>query len=136
MLNNREKNYKEWFKKANDDELNAASLLTHRDGVPSGVCFLSQQMTEKYLKGLLVLYDQKFPKVHDLLELETLLLKIAPQIKESHQDLKSLNRYYIETRYPGDYPDFSWPEAEEAFKAAQRIKRFVWEKIKREERNI
>ncbi|MBI2459091.1 MAG: HEPN domain-containing protein [Parcubacteria group bacterium] len=41
-----------WVRKARDDELNIRSILKHRDGAPSGVCFLSQQMAEKYLKGL------------------------------------------------------------------------------------
>ena len=131
MPDNQEKNYQEWLRKADDDELNARSILKHRDGTPTVVCFLSQQMAEKYLKGLLIFYNQTFPKIHDLLELETLLLKITPDIKERmHQDLKLLNRYYIETRYPGDYPEFFWHDAEEAFEAAQKIKNFVLEKIK------
>ena len=46
-------NYKEWLDKANDDYLNAKSILNHKDGAPSGVCFLSQQLAEKCLKALL-----------------------------------------------------------------------------------
>ena len=42
---------KEWIKKANDDELNARSILAHRDGMPSGTCFLSHKMVEKYLNS-------------------------------------------------------------------------------------
>ena len=45
---------REWLKKVKDDELNAASILRHRDGTPNGVCFLSQQMAEKCLKAFLV----------------------------------------------------------------------------------
>lgn len=131
MPNNQEKNYQEWFRKADDDELNISSILRHRDGTPAVVCFLSQQMAEKYLKGLLIFYNQIFPKIHDLLELETLLLKTLADIKERlHQDLKLLNRYYIETRYPGDYLEFSWHDAEGASEAAKRIKEFVLERIK------
>ena len=131
MLNDQEKNYQEWFKKADDDELNARSILRHKDGTPTVVCFLSQQTAEKYLKGLLVFYNQTFPKTHDLLELETLLLKRMPEIEKNlHQYLKLLNRYYIETRYPGDYPEFSWHDAEEASESSKRTKEFVLEKIK------
>lgn len=129
MLNNQEKNYQEWFRKADDDELNASSILKHKDGTPAVVCFLSQQMAEKYLKGLLVFYDQPFPKIHDLFQLETLLLKKIPEIEQLHQELKSLNRYYVETRYPGDYPEFFWHEAEEAIEFAKGVKEFVLEKI-------
>jgi hypothetical protein len=39
-----------------------------------------------------------------------------------------LNRYYIETRYPGDYPAFTMDEARAAFDAALRVKDFVLSK--------
>jgi hypothetical protein len=48
-------------------------------------------MAEKYLKSF---YDKNFPKVHDLMELETLLLEKVPKINILHEDLKFLNRYY------------------------------------------
>ena len=41
-----------------------------------------------------------------------------------------LNRYYIETRYPGDYPEFSRHDSMEALEAALRVKQFVLECIK------
>jgi len=41
-----------------------------------------------------------------------------------------LTTYYFETRYPGDYPEFSWQDAEQAYDAAKKIKKFVLEKIK------
>ena len=128
MLNSNLNAHEEWIKKAADDELNAKSILTHRDGAPSGVCFLSQQIAEKYLKALLVFHQKPFLKVHDLLDLETRLLETQPDIKTLHQGLVSLNRYYIETRYPGDYPDFSWQDADEAFESALKVKMFVEEK--------
>jgi len=52
--NNRKKLANEWFLKARDDELSAKDILTDREGAASTVCFLSQQMAEKYLKGYLV----------------------------------------------------------------------------------
>ena len=122
-----EDDYHEWFKKAAEDELSAKAVL--KNGAPSTGCFLSQQMAEKYLKGLLVFHKKDFPKVHDLLDLETLLLHIVPEIKELHADLKLLNRYYIETRYPGDYPEFTLDECEKAQRAALRIKEFMLTKI-------
>lgn len=119
----------EWLKKAEDDELNARSILTHKDGTPGAVCFLSQQCVEKNLKSLLVYQKIHFPKVHDLTALEGLLLEIYPEINVFEDNLKDLSRYYIETRYPGDYPEFSWSDAEEAFAIAKRVKEFVATKI-------
>lgn len=94
----------EWLDYAHNDELNAKSILTHRDGHPNGPCFLSQQIAEKNLKALLIFHGKHVPKIHDLLRLETLLLPDEPDIKELHEDLTILNRYYIATRYPGDFP--------------------------------
>jgi len=130
MLNDTEKNYLKWFKKANEDELSVKSILDDRDGAPSTVCFLSQQIAEKYLKGLLVFFNKEFPKMHDLIDLEELILTFDQDIKEFEKDLDFLNRFYIESRYPGDYPEFNWNDAEGAYKGAKRIKEFVLNKIK------
>lgn len=129
-MTDRPKNpFAEWFDKAGEDELSTSTIL-HEGGAPSTACFLSQQMAEKYLKGLLVFRKVRFPKVHDLLELATLLMKTEPDIEEIRGDLVLLNRYYIETRYPGGYPIFSLEEGHDAFEAALRIKEFVWKKVK------
>lgn len=56
----------EWTKKAQDDELNARSILTHRDGTPNGACLLSHQMAEKYFKAYMVLKKRWYPKIHFL----------------------------------------------------------------------
>jgi len=128
MQDNKEILYQEWFKKAEEDELSIRALLEEGGGAPSTICFLAQQMSEKYLKGLLVFRVQIFRKIHDLLDLETLLQSVDPDIIDIHAELTLLNRYYIETRYPGDYPEFSQKEAEEAFAAASRIKEFALKK--------
>lgn len=118
-----------WVGKAKEDELNIRSILKHRDGAPSGVCFLSQQMAEKYLKAMLIFYDLEPMKIHDLIKLTSLLENNAPDIKEIDEEAALLNQYYIETRYVGDYPEFFWKDAEEASAAAEKIKKFVLKKI-------
>jgi len=50
----------EWIKRADNDELNIVSILKHKDGEPSLTCFLSQQMAEKYLKALLIFYENNY----------------------------------------------------------------------------
>jgi HEPN domain-containing protein len=122
--------HEEWFKKADEDE-SSAKIILAEDGPPSTVCFLSQQMAEKYLKGALGLYKQPQPKIHDLLALATLLAKKTPKIFEMKDELKLLNRYYIETRYPGDYPEFSLREAKKALTAAVVIKELILSQVLR-----
>lgn len=119
----------EWLKKAQEDEAGAKAIIKVK-AAPSTACFLSQQLAEKCLKGLLSFYAAEIPKIHDLINLESLLIKFAPELDKMHGALTTLNRYYIETRYPGDAPEgFTWKEAEEALAAALKIKDFVYKKI-------
>jgi HEPN domain-containing protein len=120
----------EWFLKAKDDELSAKDILTDKEGAPSTVCFLSQQMVEKYLKGYLIFKGKRFPKIHDLDRLVRLCQKIDSNFEKIKGGARYLSDFYIAARYPGDYSEFSWTEAEKAFQAATRIKKFVLKKIK------
>lgn len=122
-------NYFRWFQKAEEDELSIKAILKE-GGAPSTAAFLSQQMAEKYLKGLLVFYQKPYTKVHDLLGLETLLLEINPEINDVHEELQNLNRYYIETRYPGDYSVIFLEEAQKAYNSAKNVKELVLRYIK------
>ena len=124
----------EWLKRAHDDELNASSILRHRDGTPVATCFLSQQIAEKCLKALLLYCSSDYPRTHDLSLLLGLLKAHVPSIHRAlREDVLSLGPYYIATRYPADIPleDFTWPIAVKAFEAAQRIQQFVLKKINR-----
>lgn len=118
------KGYSKWFKKADEDELSIKVILKG-EGSPSTAAFLSQQMAEKYLKGLLVFYQTPYTKIHDLIGLETSLLESNEEISKLKEQLQKLNRYYIESRYPGDYPEISPDEAKEAYQAAEEVKLFV-----------
>ena len=116
--------------KARDDELSAKDILTDREGAASTVCFLSQQMAEKYLKGYLVFQGKEFPKIHDLAKLLRLCQKIDSEFSKLKSEVQYLRGFYIATRYPGDYPQFSFEDAERAFKKALRIKKFISNKVK------
>ena len=120
----------DWIQKAAEHEQYARLILTHRETQAWGAGFFSQQVAELLLKGLLLGHDMKVVKTHDLLELKKLLLPYEPELESHTSDLNTLNEYYVENRYPGDYPEVSWEEAEQAFTAAMRIKEFVVSKIK------
>ena len=53
----------------------------------------------------------------------------VPEIKILSNEANLLNQFYIETRYVGDYPDFSWNDAKQAYEAAKKIKEFVLSEI-------
>ncbi len=118
-----------WFDKSLEDELNIQSILKHKDGTPSVVCFLCQQMVEKQLKALLIFFDFELIKTHDLMKLSLMLEEKIPDIRSNINDVALLNRYYIETRYVGDYPEFFWEDAEEAYESVKKINKFVLEKV-------
>ena len=120
----------EWFTKADEEELVCETILKEKVGA-SVLCFHSHQIIEKYLKGFLIYKGKKIEKIHDLIKLAGLVKEFIPEIKNFQKEVALLNRYYIETRYPGDAPEgFSWQESETAFNIAKQIKNLVLEKIK------
>ncbi|MDP2656196.1 MAG: HEPN domain-containing protein [bacterium] len=127
--------YQKWFAKADEDDLSASFILKEQHGSPSTVCFLSQQIAEKYLKGLLVFADRSFPKIHDLVAIATTIEVFLPSMKEVKEDLTFLNGYYVQTRYPGDFPEFHWGDAKDAYKAAQNVKQWVLKEISKDSMN-
>lgn len=119
----------EWVKKAEDDELNAVSILTHRDGTPGGVCFLAHQMAEKYLKAFIVSRKKEYPKIHFIDKLVAICADMDSSFLKLMESATLLDPFYTPTRYPGEYPEFIWNDAEKAMKAVREIKTFVLRKL-------
>ncbi len=122
----------EWFLRAGDDELSAKSILKNKDSSPNTVCFLSQQIAEKFLKGFLVFKGVRFSKIHQLDRLVALCGEIDNQFENIKKEAEYLSEFYISTRYPGDYPQFTFKDAESAFEKAMGIKNLVLKKVKNE----
>ena len=114
---------KEWVNKALDDELSINAIFKSK-GAPGTICFLSQQMAEKFLKAFLISHNVDFPRVHHLERILGLCKKIDAKFSDFDEEVVLLSEYYIETRYPGDYPErFSWDDASKAYEAAIKDKR-------------
>ncbi len=124
MPDNDKLNYREWFKKAEEDEEAGVKLLEN-DGPFASACFHFQQMVEKLLKGFIIFHEKEPPRTHDLIELETILKDLEPGIENYKKEIDLLNSYYIETRYPGDFPEVFADETKQAFEAAKRLKEFI-----------
>jgi len=123
-------NYKEWLKKADDDEQTCVLLLQHESFPSAVVCFHSQQMAEKYLKGYLTFKNMEFPKIHDIVSLlDKYFIPVFPHFQLVREETIILTDYAVLPRYPGDYFDVTENDAREAFEAAKKIKKIVLESI-------
>ena len=116
-----------WLANAEDDLKSAEVMLKHNLANPA--CFHCQQCAEKCLKGFLAFNEKHIRKIHDLPEMLDLCGAIDSSLLELKTDAEYLMGFYIEARYPDDYPQFNLSDAKKAYESALRIKEFVTGKI-------
>jgi HEPN domain-containing protein len=114
----------EWIIKA-DNDYHSADLLLHSGGLPypDTASFHCQQCAEKYLKAFLTDHLIRFERTHVLADLLSLCVPMDRDFTQIADDLSSLEGYAVAIRYPGVVVPAEL--AEEAFKAAGRIREFV-----------
>lgn len=116
-----------WMEFARYDIKTAAWNLEGK--IYTSSCYAAQQAAEKALKALLLNEGVAIPKVHSLDRLISELKKHRIDVSEIEQDAQLLDRYYISTRYPGQYggPEglYDVDDATGAVFAAKRILEFV-----------
>ncbi len=92
----------EWVAKAEGDLHTALRELRARKNPNyDAACFHAQQCVEKYLKARLIEEQIAFPKTHDLTRLLKLLEPVEPFWIAYQEQLRLLNDYGVEYRYPG-----------------------------------
>lgn len=121
---------KNWIEFA-DEDLKMAELAL-KEKIYNQVCFHSQQCVEKVIKGIIIHRGHIYPKSHKLADLINYLSDdIFDDLKD---EIISLDRFYIPTRYPdalpGSLPD-GLPTAKDAEESI-KIAREVFEKVKEE----
>ena len=117
----------------------AASNLTLAKARGRGVyredlCFHAQQAAEKAIKALLISRNVKFPYVHDLARLLTLLEKAGAEIPESIKQAEGLTRFAVFTRYPGIAEPIGRQEYAEAVRLAEAVFRWAGKQLKSKSR--
>lgn len=100
----------------------------------TSACYASQQAAEKTLKALILANGKIIPKIHSLDRLMSMLKEIKIDISEIEAEARELDKYYITTRYPGQYggPEglYNENDAQKAIAAADKVLKFVQEKLR------
>jgi HEPN domain-containing protein len=93
----------EWVAKAEGDYTSALRELRARKNPNyDSACFHAQQCAEKYLKGMLQVWQAPFPKTHDLAKLLDLCVSRHQEWEIFREALKMLTQYAVVFRYPGE----------------------------------
>jgi HEPN domain-containing protein len=125
----REEFVRQWLLKAEEDPNAAKSLVTYGGTFPSPICFHAQQAAENYLKAFLTRHQVEFPKTHDIDELLELITPVDEKLPESLRDAIVLTSYGVDVRYPGDLPQVTHADAQQAIQLADKVRRLVLQSL-------
>jgi len=118
----------EWIQKAEGDFIAASTLLRLAvEATSDAICFHCQQSAEKYSKAYLHFWGVEFPRTHNLAQLLTLCEEQDKDFKVIWPEMRALNSYGVEVRYPGSFTTLD--EAEGAIDAAEQVRSFIRSKL-------
>ncbi|PIS39279.1 MAG: hypothetical protein COT33_02775 [Candidatus Nealsonbacteria bacterium CG08_land_8_20_14_0_20_38_20] len=129
MKNNHLKLAQEWITKAQND-LRTAEILYEEKGPPDTLCFHCHQSVEKYLKAYLVFRNIHFEKIHYSWNLAKLCAKENKEFLNFEEELKTLDAYYIESRYPPETRTYSRQECKKVLDLAEKLTQFIVNEIR------
>jgi len=89
------------------------------------LCFHAQQAAEKAIKAVLIRHRIRFPYVHDLAALLTLLEQTTGNLPDSVREAERLTQFAVEARYPGAAPPVGENEYHEAVRLASEVLRWA-----------
>ena len=119
----------EWIELSEIDYNGAISLSRqHKKPVPTGVCFHCQQRIEKYLKSVLLKYEEEPPRTHNLEELMRLCAVHEPNIVLFQPMFHTLSPYAVKARYPDDAHAHCRRRERKAVQMMRDIRKFIREK--------
>ncbi len=118
-----------WLSKALQDLQAAEWLLARPEPLSDAAGFHCQQVAEKALKAYLTWRDEPFEKTHSLVALVGKCLSFDPAFSELRTAAVTLTPYAVAVRYPGDLPELTREEAEEALALARQVWHFVLDRL-------
>lgn len=113
--------YKDWYDKANAD-LKSAKILFEHEADHGIVAFHCQQAIEKLFKSFVLKRAGTLIDGHSLVFLCKKSIELDTEFKIFLKDCAYINQFYIETRYPADFPmEMTKEEAEECILITEKI---------------
>jgi HEPN domain-containing protein len=109
-----------WLVYAREDLEVAQLILDHPTTAYRHICGLSQQAAEKALKAVFIFLQIDFPRTHDL-DVLRILIPSDWSVKQALPDLAALTEWAVESRYPGDWPEASSLDANNAFTQSSHL---------------
>lgn len=92
----------EWIEKAEEDFVAAGNAIRARNRpLYNTACYHAQQCAEKYLKARLEEAGHQIDKTHNLIDLLKQILPIEHGWASLQSDLRVLNGFSVDYRYPG-----------------------------------
>lgn len=117
--------YYDWLGRARED-INSARLLRNDADCRNSVAFHCQQTIEKALKAYILLKSDTLVDGHNLTWLCKRAMRYDSKFSEWLDESASLNKCYIETRYPADLPlEITYDEATRYFDMAKDMYDFI-----------
>lgn len=124
---------REWLNRAQSNLARARIGAGNADVYLEDLCFDAQQAAEKAIKALLIELDVRFPYVHDLAQLLTLVEQAGCTVPKHVREAARLSDYAVEARYPGVFEPVTREEYEEALAIATEVVEWARGEISGEE---
>lgn len=112
---------REWLSRAKSNLTKARNTPETPEIYLEDLCFDAQQAAEKAIKAVLIHLGVRFPYIHDLAQLLSLVEQADQSVSESIRRAASLSDYAVETRYPGLAEPVTLQEYEEAVAIAEEV---------------
>jgi HEPN domain-containing protein len=110
-----------WLVKVSTDLRGAEIDLAAVPPLLEDVMFHCQQAVEKALKAFLTWHDCRFRKTHDLVEIGSQCVALDPTLEPLLRRAAPLTEYAWKYRYPGEIPEPTQVEAEDALTLTKEV---------------
>lgn len=121
--------YFDWLERAAED-MTSARLLRLDEGCYNNAAFHCQQAIEKALKAYILLKSNHLVDGHNLSWLCKRAVQYDKKFSEWLSESASLNKCYIETRYPADLPlDIEYDDVTKYYQMAREMYEFICREV-------